>query len=37
MRILISILLILHGLITATQSSGSFNPTGGVANPKWIS
>lgn len=36
-KILISILLIVHGLITAAQSSSSFNPTGGVQNPNWIS
>ncbi|MHC1782351.1 MAG: hypothetical protein AB9891_06240 [Anaerolineaceae bacterium] len=36
MKILVGILLILHGLITAMQSGGSFNPTGGVANPKWL-
>lgn len=37
MRILIGVLLILHGLITAFQAGGSFNPKGGVPNPKWIS
>jgi len=36
MKILVGILLILHGLITAMQSGGSFNPTAGVANPKWL-
>jgi hypothetical protein len=37
MKTLISVLLILHGLITSFQSAGSFNPGGGVANPKWLS
>ena len=37
MKIVVSVLLIIHGLITASQASGSFNPTGGVPNPKWIS
>lgn len=37
MKILISILLIVHGLITTAQSGSSFNPTGGVPNPKWVS
>jgi len=37
MRIFVVILLIIHGLITASQSGGSFNPTGGVPNPKWVS
>lgn len=37
MRILVGILLVLHGLITAMQASGSFNPTGGTPNPQWIS
>jgi hypothetical protein len=32
-KILIAILLIVHGMIVAAQSSGSFNPTGGAANP----
>ena len=37
MRIVVGILLLLHGLITASQSGGSFNPTGGIPNPKWLS
>jgi hypothetical protein len=36
MRIIVSILLVVHGLITASQASGSFNPSGGVANPAWL-
>jgi len=36
MRVFIAVLLILHGLITAAQSSGSFNPTGGISNPSWV-
>jgi hypothetical protein len=37
MRIVVGALLIIHGLITAAQSGGSFNPTGGLPNPKWLS
>jgi hypothetical protein len=37
MKILIAVLLIVHGLIVAGQSSGSFNPVGGVKNPAWLS
>ena len=36
MRVSIAVLLMLHGLITAAQSSGSFNPTGGISNPSWV-
>ena len=36
MKILIAVLLIIHGLIVASQSSGSFNPGAGVANPSWL-
>jgi hypothetical protein len=36
MRVFVAVLLILHGLITAAQSSGSFNPTGGISNPSWV-
>ncbi len=36
MKLLVSALLLAHGLITAMQASGSFKPTGGVPNPKWI-
>jgi hypothetical protein len=37
MKILIAVLLIVHGLIVAGQSSGSFNPIGGLKNPAWLS
>jgi hypothetical protein len=37
MKIVIAVLLIIHGLIVAGQSSGSFNPIGGVQNPSWLS
>jgi hypothetical protein len=37
LRILVSVLLVIHGLITASQSTGSFNPTGGAPNPQWVS
>ena len=40
MKILIAVLLIVHGLIVTAQSSGSFKPvTGpiGVENPSWVS
>ncbi len=38
MKILIGILLIVHGLIVAAQSSGSFKPpSGGIQNPAWVS
>jgi hypothetical protein len=36
MKILIAVLLIVHGLIVAGQSSGSFNPMGGLQNPTWL-
>jgi hypothetical protein len=36
MKILIAALLIIHGFIVASQSSGSFNPVGGVNNPAWL-
>jgi hypothetical protein len=36
-KILVGLLLGLHGLITALQSTGSFNSTGGSPNPKWLS
>lgn len=36
MKILIAALLIIHGFIVASQSSSSFNPTGGVNNPAWL-
>ncbi len=40
MKLIISILLIVHGLIVALQSAGSFKPVAGpigVENPTWIS
>ncbi len=36
MKILIAVLLIIHGLIVASQSSGSFSPVGGIQNPSWL-
>lgn len=36
MNILIAFLLIIHGLIVAAQSSGSFNAVGGIKNPSWL-
>ena len=36
MKILIAILLILHGLIVAAQAGGSFKSGEGVANPAWL-
>ena len=36
MKILIGILLIVHGLIVSSQSSISFNPVGGTQNPLWL-
>lgn len=36
MKTLIAALLILHGLIVAAQSSGSFKPGAGIANPSWL-
>ncbi len=36
MKIVIGILLVAHGFINAMQSSGSFKPTGGIANPGWL-
>lgn len=37
MKILIAVLLIVHGLIVTGQSSGSFTPVGGISNPSWLS
>lgn len=37
MKVLIAVLLIVHGLIVFGQSSGSFNPVGGLKNPSWLS
>ena len=36
MRIMVAVLLVLHGLITAAQSATSFGSSSGVANPKWL-
>jgi hypothetical protein len=36
MNILIAVLLILHGLITAAFSAGSFKPGDPVQNPTWL-
>ena len=36
MKILMAVLLIIHGFIVSAQSSGSFNPVGGVQNPPWL-
>lgn len=36
MKILFAVLLIVHGLIVAFQSSGSFSPAEGVKNPSWL-
>lgn len=37
MRIVIIVLLLIHGLITAAQSGAGFNPSAGVPNPAWLS
>jgi hypothetical protein len=37
MQVVLGILLIVHGFIVAAQSSSSFKPTVGPANPAWIS
>ncbi len=39
MKLLIAVILILHGLITAAQSGGSFGSTAssGIQNPSWVS
>ena len=36
MKILMAVLLVIHGFIVSGQSSGSFNPVGGVQNPSWL-
>ena len=36
MKILLGVLLIIHGFIVTAQSSGSFNPVGGIQNPSWL-
>lgn len=38
MNFVIGVLLVIHGVIVASQSSGSFAPPrGGVPNPSWVS
>ncbi len=37
MRIIVVILLLIHGLITSAQAQTGFNPSKGVANPSWLS
>ena len=37
MRIIVSILLLVHGLITSVQAGTGFSPSEGVANPSWLS
>jgi hypothetical protein len=36
MKLLLAVLLIIHGLIVAAQAGGSFNPGPGIANPSWL-
>lgn len=36
MKIILGVLLIIHGFIVTAQSSGSFNPVGGIQNPSWL-
>ena len=36
MKILLGVLLIIHGFIVTAQSSGGFNPVGGIQNPSWL-
>jgi hypothetical protein len=36
MKTLVAVLLIVHGLIVAAQSSGSFSPAEGIKNPSWL-
>lgn len=37
MRIIVVILLLIHGLITSAQAQTGFKPSEGVANPSWLS
>lgn len=37
MKILIAVLLVVHGLIVAAQSSSSLSPGKALANPSWLS
>jgi hypothetical protein len=36
MRIVIIVLFLVHGLITASQARGSFNPGASTPNPQWL-
>ena len=36
MHILLGILLVIHGFIVTAQSSSSFKPSSGLANPSWL-
>jgi hypothetical protein len=36
-KVMVALLLIIHGLIVAGQSAGSFNPSGGIPNPPRLS
>lgn len=36
MKMLIAVLLVIHGLIVAAQSPSSFNPGAGIPNPTWL-
>jgi len=37
MRIIVVILLLIHGLITSAQAKAGFNSSEGAANPSWLS
>lgn len=37
MRIMVAVLLLIHGLITSAQAQAGFRPSEGVANPGWLS
>jgi len=37
LRLVIAAILVIHGLIVAAQSAGSFGSGGGVQNPSWVS
>ncbi len=37
MRILVGLLLVIHGLITVAQAGGGFKPSQAVPNPSWLS
>jgi hypothetical protein len=36
MKLLLALLLIVHGLIVAAQSAGSFRPGSSIPNPSWL-